>query len=92
MRHGFTFASELLERGAICVVGPQIEVPAVFAGEFGKQFFERFIAPVKPPPQAGLVLKDVTQAMWGKRNPLGLVSSLYAGADCHIRWPMELMS
>ena len=92
VRHGFTFASELIEQGAICVVGPQIEVPAVFAGEFGKQFFERFIAQTRPPPQAGLVLRDITQSMWEQRNPFGLVYSLYAGADCHIRWTEEATS
>ena len=37
--HNFTFASEFLEQGAVCLIGPQIEVPAVFAGEFGKRFF-----------------------------------------------------
>lgn len=86
VRHSFTFASEFLEQGAICVVGPQIEVPAVFAGEFGKRFFERLMAPTKPPPQVGVVLRDLTREMWNARNPFGLVYSLYAGADCHIRW------
>jgi hypothetical protein len=89
VRHNFSFASELLGRGAVCVVGPQIEVPAAFAGEFGKQFFERFIAQTKPPPQSGIVLRDLTRAMWDERNPFGLVYSLYAGADCHIRWQDE---
>jgi hypothetical protein len=89
VRHNFTFATEFLEQGAVCVVGPQIEVPAVFAGEFGKRFFERFIAQTTPPPQVGLVLRDLTREMWQIRNPFGLVYSLYAGADCHIRWSKE---
>ena len=89
VRENFTFASQFLERGAICVVGPQIEVPAVFAGEFGNRFFTAFTQRTKPPPQAGLVLRDLTREMWNHNNPFGLVYSLYAGADCHIRWDEE---
>jgi CHAT domain len=89
VRLNFTFAGELLEQGAVCVVGPQIEVPAVFAGEFGKRFFERFIAQTTPPPLVGSVLRDLTREMWQTHNPFGLVYSLYAGADCHIRWSNE---
>jgi hypothetical protein len=86
VRHNFTIATELLEQGAVCVVGPQIEVPAAFAGEFGKRFFEQFIAKQEPPPRVGLVLRELTREMWLHHNPFGLVYSLYAGADCHIRW------
>jgi hypothetical protein len=90
VRHNFTFATEFLEQGAVCVIGPQIEVPAVFAGEFGKRFFERFIAQTDPPPQVGIILRDLTREMWDlHRNPFGLVYSLYAGADCHICWDEE---
>jgi hypothetical protein len=88
--HNFSFANEFLEQGVACLIGPQIEVPAVFAGEFGKCFFERLLQRRSPPPLAGVILRDVTQYMWKQRNPLGLVYSLYAGADCHIKWPEEL--
>jgi CHAT domain len=87
--HNFTFATELLEQGAVCVVGPQIEVPAVFAGEFGQRFFKQFIAQTDPPPQVGNILRDLTREMWRHHNPFGLVYSLYAGCDCHIRWVKE---
>lgn len=87
VRHNFTFATEFLEQGAACVVGPQIEVPAVFAGEFGKRFFEQLIARTDPPPKVGNILRDLTREMWDQhRNPFGLVYSLYAGADCHVQW------
>jgi hypothetical protein len=87
VRHNFTFASEFLQQGAVCVIGPQLEVPAVFAGEFGKEFFERLIIRAVPPPQVGILLRDLTCDMWDShRNPFGLVYSLYAGADCHINW------
>jgi hypothetical protein len=84
--HNFTFASEFLERGVICLIAPQIEIPAVFAGEFGKRFFEQFISGKRPPPRVGVVLRDLTRDMWKRLNPFGLAYSLYAGADCHIRW------
>jgi hypothetical protein len=90
VRQSFTFASEFLEQGALCVIGPQIEVPAVFAGEFGKRFFTAFLQRTNPPPQAGLVLRDVTREMWNDKNPFGLVYSLYAGADCHVCWDREV--
>lgn len=82
----FTFASEFLRQGAICVVGPQIEVPAVFAGEFGNRFLTEFVAQTIPPPRVGLVLRKLTQDMWACNNPFGLVYSLYAGADCQVCW------
>lgn len=92
VRQSFTFASEFLGQGALCVVGPQIEVPAVFAGEFGNRFFTAFTQRTKPPPRAGPVLRDLTREMWKHNNPFGLVYSLYAGADCHIRWGEEVMA
>jgi hypothetical protein len=83
----FSFATEFLEQGAVCFIGPQIEVPAVFAGEFGKQFFDAFlVANDVVPPFAGVILRDLTRQMWEQNNPFGLVYSLYAGADCHIDW------
>lgn len=88
----FTFASEFLKQGAICVVGPQIEVPAVFAGEFGNRFFTAFVARTAPPPRVGLVLRKLTQDMWARNNPFGLVFSLYAGAECQIHWNEEIAS
>lgn len=84
-----TFASELLKSGVVCLIAPQIEVPAVFAGEFGKLFFEKFIADNTPAPIAGEILRGLTREMWAHRNPFGLVYSLYARADCHIRWDKE---
>ena len=92
VRENFTFASQFLEQGAACVVGPQIEVPAVFAGEFGNHFFTELLQRTDPPPRAGLVLRELTRKMWNRNNPFGLVYSLYAGADCHIRWVEKVTS
>jgi hypothetical protein len=82
----FTFATEFLKRGAACVVGPQIEVPAVFAGEYGHRFFDQFLSGKDPAPRVGSIIRDLNQFMWQRHNPLGLVYSLYAGADCHVAW------
>jgi CHAT domain len=88
--HNFTFATEFLQQGAVCFIGPQIEVPAVFAGEFGKCFFERLMAKSNSPPLVGVILRDLTRYMWERNNPFGLVYSLYAFADCHILWEEEV--
>lgn len=82
----FTFATEFLDRGAACVVGPQIEVPAVFAGEYGGRFFELFLSSAIPSPKVGPLIQRLNREFWKKQNPLGLVYSLYASADCSIRW------
>lgn len=84
-----TFASTLLKASVACLIAPQIEVPAVFAGEFGKRFFEQLIADDTPTPIAGEVLRDLSREVWVHRNPFGLVYSLYAGADCQIVWSSE---
>lgn len=84
-RHA-TFASAFLAMGAACVLGPEIEIPAVFAGEYGRRFFEDLMSPGSRSPQVGQIVRKLTRAFWNERNPLGLAYSLYAGADCHIRW------
>jgi CHAT domain len=85
-RHS-TFASAFLSMGAACVIGPQIEIPAIFAGEYGRRFFEDLMIPGKRSPQVGQIVRNLTRGFWEERNPLGLAYSLYAGADCHISWP-----
>lgn len=82
----FTFAAEFLAKGAACVVGPQIEIPAVFAGEYGRRFFNELLQPGQTSPQVGRTIRKLNQQFWKENNPLGLVYSLYAGADCHVQW------
>ena len=84
--HDFSMAAEFIGKGALCLIGPEIEMPAVFAGEFGSRFFEHLFERREPAPRTGLVLRSLTQKMWAVRNPLGLAFGLYAGADCHVRW------
>jgi hypothetical protein len=82
----YTLASQFLERGAACVVGPQIEVPIVFGTEFAHRFFQEFLHKCTPSPKVGPLLRFLSRFFWERRNPLGLVYSLYAGGDCHIDW------
>jgi len=84
LSHNFSFANEFIKQGAKGFLGAQIEVPAVFAGNFGKLFFEAMMSIEAGRPQlVGNILRDLTREMWRKRNPLGLAYSLYAGADCN---------
>jgi hypothetical protein len=87
--HNFSFASEFLKQGAKGFLGAQIELPAIFAGQFGRLFFERMMTEDDRPQFVGYVLRDITRDFWKRRNPLPLVYTLYAGADCHIVWDRE---
>lgn len=87
--HNFSFASEFIRQGAKGFLGAQIEVPAVFAGHFGALFLGKLLEGKGPNRFLGHVLRDATWEMWEKRNPLALVYSLYAGADCHVIWDQE---
>lgn len=84
--HNFSFASEFLNQGAKGFLGTQIQIPAVFAGSFGGIFFEKLMSAQESTKYVGHVLRDATRALWGRRNPLGLVYSLYGCADCYIVW------
>ena len=82
----FTFANAFLDCGAGCVIGPQIEVPTVFAMEYAKRFFDRFLKSTYPAPKVGPLIRELNREFWHKKNPLGLIYSLHAGAGCHIQW------
>jgi hypothetical protein len=81
------FANIFLSRDASAVIGPQTEIPAVFAGEFARRFLDAFFAGGRDPD--GNVVRQVGKILWDLRrefldrynNPLGLLYSLYRGAD-----------
>ena len=83
-----SFAVELLEEGAVGLIGAQIDVPAVFAVEYAKEVFEKFFDRMNTPKERlGPLLKKVNNKLWDtNHNPLGLVYSLYRGVDCFIDW------
>ncbi len=83
------FGNTFLGLGAASVVGPQTEVPAVFAGELARRFFERFFEGGER-RSLGRVLFDLRREMLDQHdNPLGLVYSLYRGADTFLRAPLQ---
>ena len=83
-----TFARELLERDAQGIVGPQIDIPMVLATRYAERFVELLLSSERPPKRVGEIVRMLTQEFWDQaHNPLGLVYSLYRGADsfveCH---------
>jgi hypothetical protein len=82
-----TLAFELLDQGAVGVVGAQVDIPAIFAAAYGKWLFERFFKKSNGRVRLGPLLREANQHFWDKHhNPLGLVYSLYRGVDCFIDW------
>jgi len=83
-----SFAVELLDEGAVGLVGTQIDVPAVFAVEYAKEVFEKFFDRTSTRKERlGPLLKKVNRKLWDmNNNPLGLVYSLYRSIDCYIDW------
>ena len=85
-----SFAVELLKEGAAGLVGAQIDVPAVFAVEYAKQVFEKLFERSNDPKiRLGQIIKEVNRKLFdNSQNPLGLVYSLYRGADCFVDWSL----
>jgi CHAT domain len=76
-----SFGMTLLEAGANCLIGPQIEVPPLFAKVYALEFFTRFLEGKR----IGDVVRDLAREFIDiHKNPLGLAISLYRGLDTHI--------
>lgn len=91
------FAPIFLSRDASTVIGTQTEIPAVFAGEFARRFFEEFFQgdqdETKLKRQIGTILLKMRQEFLDVyNNPLGLLYSLYRGADVHLSRPVPRKS
>jgi hypothetical protein len=74
-----TLGKKMLDKGANCMIGPQIDMPVLFGAEYAQRLFERFLNP-------GQRLGDAVRALAREfadryRNPLGLTYSLYRGVD-----------
>jgi hypothetical protein len=82
-----SLAALLLEKQARAVLGSQIDIPAVFAPEYTRRFFKRFLAEGEEQPRKlGWLVRDLAQEFVLKhKNPLGITYSLYRGIDCVIR-------
>jgi len=76
-----SFGKVILEYGANCLVGPQIDIPPAFAKAYACEFFSRALA---PKTQLGDVTQDLTRYFIERyANPLGLAYSLYRGLDSY---------
>jgi hypothetical protein len=81
------FAVELLEQGAIGLIGAQVDIPAVFAAEYASRVFRELFSKGDQ-VRLGRQLLDTNRALWiAHHNPLGLVYSLYRGVNCFINRP-----
>ena len=69
------------DRSAAGVLGTEVPVAEALAGEFAKEFILRFIGGEK----AGKAVLEARRALLSRKNPLGLVYTLFAPADLTIR-------
>jgi hypothetical protein len=83
--------SVLIEKGANCLIGPQVEIPPAFAREYATTFFTQFntVAMNRSDPESLVRAGDIFQRLAHdgiavRKNPLGLVMSLYRGIDTHL--------
>jgi hypothetical protein len=77
-----SFGEVLLRHGANCLIGPQVDVPPLFAGMYANRFFEEFLA---GGVRIGDVVRDLARELADTcHNPLGLAISLYRGLDTHL--------
>jgi hypothetical protein len=84
-----SLAMKFLEKRAKALIGSQVDIPAVFAGQYAKRFFEKFLDRQKgDQARIGIIVRDLTREFFDQhQNPLGLVYSLYRGIDCFVDWP-----
>ena len=80
------FAPIFLRKGASSVIGTQTEIPARFASHFAQQFFCKFLS---GGGRVGDILLELRRLYADRyRNPLGLLYSVYHGADVYLKEPL----
>jgi hypothetical protein len=86
-----SLARKFLEKRAKALIGPQVDIPTVFADEYARRFFGRLLGrDAGGPVRMGAIVRDLAREFFDRyRNPLGLVYSLYRGLDCFIDWPSQ---
>ena len=75
------FVPYFLAKGARGVIGTETEIPAIFASEWARRFFERFLA---GEPVGSVVLHLRKEFLEQENNILGLLYALYVDADTHL--------
>jgi hypothetical protein len=86
-----TVAAEFLRQQAAAVVGAQIDIPAIFAAEYARRFFQRLfrhrthkrLRGRAHERKLGFIMRTLAREFVHKHhNPLGFAYSLYHGIDC----------
>jgi hypothetical protein len=80
----------LMDSGANCLLGAQVDIPPSFAAAYARAFFPQVTVPgaavlgQEAPVRVGDVFQELAKT-WiiQRKNPLGLVMSLYRGLDSH---------
>lgn len=75
------FVPYFMAKGARGVIGTEVEVPALFAVEFAKRFFDRFL---KGDPLGQIFLDLRKEFLQKENNPLGLLYALYVDGDTRV--------
>jgi hypothetical protein len=77
------FVTYFMAKGARGVIGTECETPAVFAADFAKQFFTRFL---NGKESVGEIFLALRQDYYAKHNNLlGLLYALYCNGDTEIK-------
>ena len=72
----------LRDRGARCLIGPQLDLPPVLAVTYSRLLFAEFLV---SETKLGDIVWHLTCELINKHNnPLGLMFSLYRGIDIHL--------
>lgn len=80
-----SFGRQLLDMGARCLVGPQIDLPRDFAREYTARFFTALLD--KGGRTGDIVRSLARDFAFEHGNPLGLIFSLHRGIDVHLWSP-----
>lgn len=79
------FMPYFVSKGARGMIGTECSVPANFASEFARRFFEEFF---KGKTVGSVMLELRQDYLFNKRNMLGLLYALYCDADTQIAPPV----
>jgi hypothetical protein len=83
------FVPYFMAKGARGVIGVDGEVPALFAAEWARRFFDRFLAG----EPLGQVMLDLRREFYTQHhNLLGLLYTTYCDGDTHIVQPISKLS
>jgi hypothetical protein len=84
------FPARFLDHAASAVVGPELEMPVIFAREFAGRFFTDFFRGGPENSVGKILLRWRRKYLNEFRNPLGLAYSLYRGGDVALDAPLVL--